>query len=99
MDFRAAKKNKAEPRPLSLSVALLEGAACPWREMAGCSGSIVALSRLASDHVFLRCSNNDPQRLRNKPSQLCSWSFNSVREADPDFATQVLQRREGDDVK
>lgn len=91
-DFRAAKKNKGEAPPLASSLAPLEGAACPWHEMGGCSGVIVATRRLSSTHVYLRCSNNDPQRLRVKRQQLCSWSFNSVREADPDFAAQVLQR-------
>ncbi len=34
-DFPVAKKNKSEPQPLSSSVRVLEGAPCPWREMAG----------------------------------------------------------------
>ncbi len=48
-----------EARPLSCSLAPLEGAACPWRAMGGCEGVIVATSRLSPDHVYLRCSNND----------------------------------------
>ena len=93
-DFRAAKKTKGEARPLSCSLAPLEGAACPWHDMHGCKGVIVVTYRLSSDHVYLRCSNNDPKRLSNKRDAQCSWSFNSLREADPDFAALVLRRRD-----
>lgn len=93
-DFRAAKRNKGEARPLSRSPALLEGAACPRRDMGGCKGVILATPRLSTDHVYLRCSNNDPKRLGTKRDQLCTWSFNSLREADPDFADAVLRRRD-----
>lgn len=93
-DFRAAKKSKGEARPLSCSLAPLEGAACPWRGMGGCGGVILATCRLSSDHVYLRCSNNDPKRLASRRDQLCKWSFNSLREADPDFADAILRRRD-----
>jgi hypothetical protein len=94
-DFRAAKKNRvSEPPSLSKSIALLEGQACPWQEMAGCTGVTLASCRLKSDHVYLRCSNNDPVRLRSTPEHLCKWSFNWVKEVDPEFAAVVLERRQ-----
>jgi len=94
-DFRAAKKNKDSEAPsLSVSLALLEGQPCPWQDMAGCAGVILATCRLRSDHVYLRCSNNDPLRLGSVPHLLCKWSFNWVKEVDPEFASVVLQRRQ-----
>jgi hypothetical protein len=91
--FRTPKKSKGKARPLSQSIAPLEGEACPKLETSGCRGVILASWCLNSDHMYLRCSNNDPQRQENKTDALCTWSFNSVREADPGFAKALLQRR------
>ncbi len=95
--FRAAKKNKVDvldPSSLPASLALLEGQACPWSDLEGCLGFITATWRLHSHHVYLRCSNNDPQRHQNVSGPQCKWSFNWVRDVDPEYAASLLSRRE-----
>jgi hypothetical protein len=37
---------------------------------------------------------HDPVRLRSTPEHLCKWSFNWVKEVDPEFAAVVLERRQ-----
>ncbi len=67
---------------------------CPWSDLEGCLGVVTATWRLHSDHVYLRCSNNDPQRHQNVSGAQCKWSFNWVRDVDPEYAASLLSRRD-----
>ena len=93
-DFREAKKNKVAAPAQPASLALLEGQPCPRCDKEGCLGIITATWRLHSDHVYLRCSNNDPQRYQNVSDPQCKWSFNWIRDVDPEYAASLLLRRD-----
>lgn len=84
-------------RPLDpgeqLDLSMLEGAACP--NAPACQGVILATYKMRTPHCYLCCSHNDPNHLRNPPGTVqCKWNFNKITDADPNFATVLLRRRE-----